>query len=314
MESFFIGSCLVLALACAVVGFLVRRIVRLEREVYRESRDPGSAPKGEDFFRSLVQNASDLIVVVGADGNIRYASGSAQRALGRRPEDLVGTSMARLAHPDDARRVEGLLAECLSDPSVDPCIDFRFQRGSGHWSHVEAVARNRLDDESVDGLVVTLRDITRRKWAEEALRAAETKYRALVQHLPLVTYVDNLDEHSSAVYMSEQIEPILGYSTQEWLDDPELFAKLLHQDDRERVMTEVARTHETGRPFVCDYRLVARDGRVVWFHDEAIHILDETGRPLYAQGYMLDITAQKTGDGAGRTRGDDRRSLGAAAS
>lgn len=131
---------------------------------------------------------------------------------------------------------------------------------------------------------------------ESRLREAESKYRNLVEQLPLVTYTDATDEHSSAIYMSPQIEPLLGYSVQEWLDDPELFCKLLHPDDRDRVMAEVARSSETGEPFRCEYRLMARDRRVVWFHDEATHVLDENGRPLHAQGYLLDITKRKTAE------------------
>ena len=93
--------------------------------------------------------------------------------------------------------------------------------------------------------------------------------------------------------MSPQIEAMLGYSPDEWTRDKELFPRLLHPDDHDRVMAEVAHTQETGEPFRCEYRLIARDGRVVWIRDEDVTIKDDDDRKLYAQGYMLDITARK---------------------
>ncbi len=92
----------------------------------------------------------------------------------------------------------------------------------------------------------------------------EARYRALVERIPAVTYVDALDEVSSAIYMSPQVERLLGYSPDEWLVEPELFVKLLHPEDRQRVLTENARTNETGESFEMEYRMLAKDGRTVW--------------------------------------------------
>ena len=91
-----------------------------------------------------------------------------------------------------------------------------------------------------------MQDVTGRRLAEERLREAEERYRTMVEQLPLVTYVDALDDDSSAIYMSPQVEPLLGYPVEEWLSDSKLFPKLLHPDDRDRVMEEVVRCNETG--------------------------------------------------------------------
>jgi PAS domain S-box-containing protein len=135
-----------------------------------------------------------------------------------------------------------------------------------------------------------LLDITERKASEERIRLAESRYRSLVEQLPLVVYIDALDEDSSAIYMSPQIEAMLGYTVDEWLSDRELFKKLLHEDDRERVLAEIHRTQREELPFTAEYRLVGKDGRVVWVHDEDALIRGEDGLPLYTQGFMLDIT------------------------
>jgi diguanylate cyclase (GGDEF)-like protein/PAS domain S-box-containing protein len=124
---------------------------------------------------------------------------------------------------------------------------------------------------------------------EEAVR----HYRALLEQLPLVVYVDALDAVSSNIVTSRQIEPLLGYSVEEWKANPDLFARLLHPEDRERVLAAHALTHETLQPLSIEYRLFSRDGRVVWLRDEGAVVLDERGRPLYLQGYLLDITRER---------------------
>jgi PAS domain S-box-containing protein len=138
-------------------------------------------------------------------------------------------------------------------------------------------------------VLISVSEITERKRAEEALRAAEAKYRTLVEQLPLVTYA--LDLKSGAViYVSPQIEELLGYPAAKWLGENQNWYSVLHPDDRDGVLgaTEVA--HASGKAFSGEYRLVASDGRVVWVRDEATIVQDEQGRPLFAQGFLLDFS------------------------
>jgi PAS domain S-box-containing protein len=145
----------------------------------------------------------------------------------------------------------------------------------------------------VAGVLVSLvTDRLEHLWQRE--RIVETRYRSLVEQIPLVIYVDALDELSSNIYTSPQIEPLLGYTPEEWVADRELFQKVLHPEDRNRVMDEISRAHESDAESFCsEYRLIARDGRVVWVHDETVTVRDDEGRPLFAQGYLFDITARK---------------------
>ena len=132
-----------------------------------------------------------------------------------------------------------------------------------------------------------------RQQAVAALRESEAKYRTLIEQLPAATYVAALDEVSSTLYQSPQIEQIVDFTAQEWTSDPDLWARQLHPDDRERVLAELAHDHATGEPFRCEYRLIARDGREVWVRDEAVTVRDETGKPLVLQGVIFDVTERK---------------------
>jgi diguanylate cyclase (GGDEF)-like protein/PAS domain S-box-containing protein len=128
---------------------------------------------------------------------------------------------------------------------------------------------------------------------EGEAREIERRYRTLVEQLPLVVYVDALDEGSSNIFTSGGIEPLLGYSVEEWRDDPDLFIRTLHPDDRDRVLTAHARTHRTHEPLSLEYRLIARDEAVVWVRDDGVVVLGDNGEPLYLQGYLLDITPER---------------------
>jgi diguanylate cyclase (GGDEF)-like protein/PAS domain S-box-containing protein len=153
-----------------------------------------------------------------------------------------------------------------------------------------------LRDRGTSGFGGT-RGLTEREEIESRLGDAETRYRRLLEQVPAITYVDAADAASSAVYVSPQVEAMLGYAPEEWLTDPELFVKLLHPEDRERVLAENERTNQSGQPFRMEYRLIARDGRTVWVHDEAVLVRDEVGHPLYWQGIMIDITERKDLEG-----------------
>src|SRR5438034_5597657 len=121
----------------------------------------------------------------------------------------------------------------------------------------------------------------------------EATLRALIEHIPVTVYIDRLDETGSNVYTSPQLEAELGYTVEDWVSDKDLYAKVLHPEDREWVLAEYARRRDTDVPFRAEYRMIARDGTVHWYHDEAMVIRDETGRPAYFHGFLLDITEQK---------------------
>jgi len=134
-------------------------------------------------------------------------------------------------------------------------------------------------------------------------REAETRYRKLVEQLPLITYVDSPYSGDESVdFVSPQIETLLGYTQAEWHSRPDFFVEQLHPDDRERVRTLQAAARETGEALDIEYRLRARDGSYVWLWDSYTVVRDASGAPWYSQGFALDITARKHAE-------DDREEL-----
>ncbi len=131
------------------------------------------------------------------------------------------------------------------------------------------------------------------KAVETKLRLAEARYRTLVEQMPVVTFLAALDGGVNELYVSPQIEALLGFSQKQWLENPVLWYTQLHPEDRERWHLEFARTCAAGERFRSEYRFLTRDGQVVWVHGEAQMVRDEAGQPLFLQGIAYDITEKK---------------------
>lgn len=136
-----------------------------------------------------------------------------------------------------------------------------------------------------------------RKQSAEDLRSAEARYRTLVEQLPVVVYTNPADSAETTIYVSPQIKELLGYSQEEWLKDPLFWQKALHPEDRPRVLAALEKMKEQVESFDEQYRLIARDGRIVWVRDQAAPLHDSEGRLLFWQGLMVDMTETKLSEG-----------------
>jgi PAS domain S-box-containing protein len=143
------------------------------------------------------------------------------------------------------------------------------------------------------GTMSTERDKREPERADDDRNRDEAKYRALVENLPAVIYQVAPDDDRRTMYVSSHVETALGYSRQEWLDQPDIWMELLHPDDREETLAAHDLHNETGLHWSREYRLIASDGRVVWFRDVANLVRDDHHRPLHWLGVQLDITELK---------------------
>ena len=123
--------------------------------------------------------------------------------------------------------------------------------------------------------------------------SVEARYRALVEQIPAVVFMAYLDKGIGEAYVSPQIEAALGFSQNEWLEDPVRWYDQIYPDDKQRWSTEAAEMFLSGKPLKSAYRVLARDGRVLWFHCEAEMIRREDGRPWFIHGVGVDITELK---------------------
>ncbi len=163
--------------------------------------------------------------------------------------------------------------------AVDDC------RHELRWSDAEIEALRAVAD--------ALGSVFVRELAEQTRRFSEEQFRSMVERGPAVTYIDGPDETASTIFISSQVEALLGFTPEEWVSDPGLWPRLLHPDDKARAMAENERHNGTGEPFRLEYRMFHKDGHIVWVHDEATIVRDDRGMPRFSHGVMMDISERK---------------------
>lgn len=256
------------------------------------------AEASETRYRTLVENMPAIVYTesIGEDGaGIVYVSPQARAILGANPESWLGSTEGWLAqiHPDDRERVRALNEH--ADRFLEPFVaEYRMTGHDGRavWIRDQSIVVRDEEGRPSYWQGVML-DITDRIRIEEQLRDAQERYRALVEQTPVVTYIDAPAPSSLTTYISPQVEALLGYTPEELTADPPLWPALIHPEDRERVLAYAAEADRVQGVYGIEYRMCAKDGRVVWVHDQSVLIRDEQGRPLYWQGVWMDISERK---------------------
>ena len=243
----------------------------------------------EARLERVEEATSDAVMRVDADGVIAAWSPAAEELYGHASDAIVGRPLADVfAEPDDA---EGIAESVRSEQRlVDELIDQRRADGSVFTASVNVIP----SAEPPEAIVVS-RDVNELRRTIDQLGNAEAKYESLVRHLPVVTYVRSVAGDRELTDISPQIDALVGYTADEWLADPGLSLRLVHPDDRDRV-TAAHGAVEAAKGLRTTYRLVARDGRSVWVREEAVAVLDETGRPLCIQGYLQDVSERRAAE------------------
>lgn len=166
---------------------------------------------GDRGFRSLIENATDIIVILDQTGIFRYSSPSAERVLGYRLEDVVGRSATELVHPADIPLILNVLQTALQHPGISqPVVEYRVRHQDGSWRLFEAVTTSLMSDPAIRGVVVNCHDITDRKQVEEALRAANAQIASLLESI--TDAFISLDQEWRLTYLNQQAAQLLGRS------------------------------------------------------------------------------------------------------
>jgi PAS domain S-box-containing protein len=264
----------------------------LVHDVTERHRTEEALRESEERYRRLVELSPDAIAVH-SNGVLVYANPAAVELLGAdRPDQLVGTPLMDIVHPDYHDVVAERARQEIDEGKAVLPLEEVFVRLDGTFVDVE-VTGIPMNWQGRPAGQVMVRDITKRKRVEQQVREAETRYRMLVEQLPAVVYIDSVVGAAESIYVSPQIEEVLGFTPLEWLTDPDLWERQLHPDDREREIRAAIAHHEKAEPYRGEYRMYTREGHLRWFLDEAVVVTDEQGRPQFCQGVMFDVTEMK---------------------
>ncbi len=261
---------------------------------------------GERRWRALIENSSDVVLIVDPDLRLRYIGPSIERILGIRPEEWVGDDNFDRVHPDDVERVRAAYAELGAGPDQRASATYRVRHRDGSWHWFESIGTNRLDDPTVRGFIINSRDITDRV-------EAQTAYRSLVDRSiqGLLIWQD-----LRVVFANPMTTQITGYSTDELLAlSPAQLRDLIHPDEREHVWERALR-RARGEPAPAQtlMSLIRRDGAVRWIETH-ISPIEFRGRPALQVAYV-DVTERRNAEERARRHQQDlahvlrRRTMG----
>ncbi|MEE8471260.1 MAG: PAS domain S-box protein [Dehalococcoidia bacterium] len=212
--------------------------------------------RSEEYFRSLIENSLEGIVILNCDGTLRYESPSMERLLGLRPEERVGGDSFEFVHPDDIAKASDAFAELLQNPGATVHMEVRGWHSGGSWRTLQVVGRNLVDDPKVRGIVANFSDITERKEVEEALRESEEKFRRLVEDMNDGYCVI---QESKVMFANARSAGMFGYDLQEVLG--KTVAELLPSEVvRELSKMRAGRRHGEVVPEQYETVLVGKNG------------------------------------------------------
>ncbi|MBN1316537.1 MAG: PAS domain S-box protein [Anaerolineales bacterium] len=254
--------------------------------------------KSEEQYRSLVETDGAGVISIDMEGKLIFTNQGACHLFGYSREEMLGRPFIDFLYPEEAGKLLELFQNTFQNPETRPHLEFKIRCADGSMAYGYTIPTLIWHSGQIIGASAIIHDISDRKQAEEALQDAEMRYRSLVEQIPAIIYTDSAVQVDKTFYISPQLETTLGYAPEEWIADNDLWLKIMHPDDRERVTAENDRVNESGEPFSAEYRVITPEGRIVWIRDEAMLNRDSSGRPLFWQGILLDITEQKQAEEA----------------
>jgi PAS domain S-box-containing protein len=251
------------------------------------------APLDDDLESSAARALPGAILIAERSGGIIGATANAAELLGYHSQILSRSRVTELLEIDQSTW-ETLRSQSDAASGPSEAHAFNCKRGDGSVIQLSIrVAALSVGEDRNYALTFSGERIVNDTRDERGVRLAMARYQAIVEQIPAITFIASLDGKGNDLYVSPQIEALLGFTQRQWLDDPTLWFRQLHPDDREKLHQEFSRGLLTGGPFRAEVRVLTRGGEVVWVRGEARLVKDSNGCPLFFQGVAFDITDAK---------------------
>jgi PAS domain S-box-containing protein len=271
--------------SCQTVQNLAERMLTA---LHEKARAEEELRRQERFYKGLLENAFDCVMVKDAEGKVYYVSPGI-RSFGLQPEQVLGHNGFELFHPDDLVPMQETFRAIPCGPGQSHRSKHRIRFPDGHVRTLEVVGRNMLHDEAIRGFIINFRDISEQTRIEEELAQKERYFRALFDNSFDVTFTR--DAEGRITYISPSVQRVLGYTPDELIGKVAIDA-LVHPDDAET--TREGATSLLDDP---DYlvnnqvKMVRKDGKVIITETVAKNLLDDPA----VRGYLItfrDVTEQ----------------------
>ncbi|MFC7059580.1 PAS domain S-box protein [Halovenus salina] len=255
---------------------------QLEREELMERRR-------DRQLQSLLEQSSDRLSVLDDEWNYTFVSSAATEMTGHDTDDLLGTSELDYVHPDDRDTVEATLEDILDNPGETYTFEYRIETAEDDLRWVEARATNKLEDPTIEGIVINARDITDRKRREQQLQEEQAFTESIFEALPDVLYA--FDEHGTFLRWNDRFSTVTGY------DDEEIASmqpvEFIAAQDKADVAEAISTVFVNDEPVTVEADFVTKDGERIPYEFTGARMSDESGKTLGLVGIGRDISERK---------------------
>jgi PAS domain S-box-containing protein len=267
-------------------GSLLSRSVRYAME---RKRSEETLRKSEEYFKAIIQNSSDIILIVDKLGIITYASPSIEYFLGYAPDELIGKRILDLIASDDKPRAIADFGRALLTREVPTSNIFRIKHKDGTERTLEGIGKNLLDNPIVAGFVMNVRDVTEFKQAEKILRESEERYRTLVENANDLVY--RMDDTGHITYVNPSGLRIIEYKKEELIGKD--YSTLIRPDMRDDAIKFFGRQFVKGiNNTYSEYPILTKEGNEVWLGQNT-ELVVKDGQVIGFQAVSRDITERK---------------------
>ncbi|MBD3237925.1 MAG: PAS domain S-box protein [Candidatus Eisenbacteria bacterium] len=269
----------------------VRGYRGVDRDVTAMRRTEEALSKSDEEYRLVVDNAREGIAIVQGQ-TVLFVNEAFLGICDRGRDEIMTTPFPKLIDPEDRPGVMRYFADVMLGEQQAPTCEHRLvpRDGAVRWVETYGVTINW---EGEPALLCFLTDITDQKVAEEAARENEERYERVSDSLPVAVYAQLPGDGMGRIFLAGCAEELTGHVTQAFLEDPELFANILHPDDRQRVLSEIAEHRRSAETLDTQYRIISQTGQVRWVRDTSHPHLDAEGALLEFNGVLQDITSWK---------------------
>lgn len=246
--------------------------------------------QSENFFKSLISDSLDGIIIVDAEASITYAATSITNVLGYLPNEVIGKKCFEFVHPEDLPAALQAFAEIRKATSHD--LEIRFQSQKGEWLWMLVRANNLCHQPSIKGIVVYFTNITQRKHTENILKESEKRFRHLADTVPVMIWVAGDD--NKPTYVSKCWSDYTGVSPEKIVSEG--WTTIIHPEDHQIAMDKYNLYFEKRLPFIIEYRLRSKDGDYKWVADHGVPRFTQDGIFMGYIGSVIDIHYRKTAE------------------
>ncbi len=245
----------------------------------------------EAQFRAMVEHSSDALIVIDADAVISHFP-IGENLFGYEPEALIGMNALDLVHPDDLEFAASEMLKFLSDPTYRAINAMRIRHADGHWVPIELAASSRFDEPAINGVIMNVRDVTDRTRVEQQLTESEARRESLIANLPGAVFRCDPVRPYHDDFVSDAITALTGFGPEDFTSRNVCFDEMILPGFRTATDDVIAQARDDRQPYIVEYPIRHRDGSVRWISEHGRVVFDDSGAPLYLEGFMFDISSR----------------------